>query len=399
MKSTIVLLRKVINVCLAIFVLVGLNAWAGISVLPTPIQSDESNKTENTSENDNSFKSDNDEIKGNKTTRNKANIIKTNKSESGKLNTINGMGLYNNSNTNEHNNSSKVINESNSKKKFHLKKNKDPILSAKKFINELKGKSTKKAKIETVTSIQKKALFEINKVQKSKAPLIQTSKSKKNILSLQKEDISSVSSKIEQNGVFAVKDPTLKIVEREWKYVLGLKAQSFKPRGKVHSPIVGDFNLNKYESHLLPSIEFGILKKYENLVPWNLWTAFLQIGYNSVKVPVVFQSGYQAPENTRLKILKLDVNLESQSLLYEAAQSVYYKAGAAFGKLYYTQTSLNDFAQFSESVFFGSILLGVTYQSLTNLEWMMSYVYRQTLGVSSLDLQAHNLELGMRLQW
>lgn len=200
------------------------------------------------------------------------------------------------------------------------------------------------------------------------------------------------------SGIFTVQEPAFKITERNWKYLLGLKVQSLKPAGIFQSSIVGDFDLNAHPSQIFPTLELGLGKNYATLTPWSEWSVLAQLGYSSAQVPVTFQSGYKAPVNTRLNMMKTNIGIETQRIIAPHFPGSY-KVGLALGKFFYSQTSLNDLAQFSESFLFGAMNLGATYSWWESMSLSVDYIFRQPLQSSPLQLQTHNLELGLRVQW
>lgn len=244
----------------------------------------------------------------------------------------------------------------------------------------LKKETTRRKKLTppTPTPLIDKAALEIRKIQDKKTTRPPTAS--------------------DSSGIFTVQEPPLKITERQWKYLMGLKAQSIKPGGTFHSSIVGDFDLNTYDSQILPTLELGLRKKYETLTPWSDWSVLAQMSYSSAQVPVRFQSGYKAPPNTRLNMMKANIGIETQRAILNNSAS-YYKAGMAIGKFFYSQTSMNDLAQFSESFLFGSMNLGLSYSWWETFNISADYIFRRPLQSSPLQLQAHNVELGLQIQW
>lgn len=228
------------------------------------------------------------------------------------------------------------------------------------------------------------------------APLID--KAAHEIHKIQNKKKTSSTAVSDSSGIFTVQEPPFKITARSWKYLLGLKAQSIKPAGTFHSSIVGDFNLNSYQTHILPTLELGLKRKYETLAPWSDWSVLAQMGYSSAQVPVIFQTGYKAPANTRLNMMKANIGIETQRALFVSSTS-YYKAGISIGKFFYSQTSMNDLAQFSESFLFGAMNLGLTHSWWESFNVSVDYIFRRPLQSSPLQLQAHNVELGLQVQW
>lgn len=206
----------------------------------------------------------------------------------------------------------------------------------------------------------------------------------------------------EPTSIFKVEDPELIVLQRPWKYVFGLKIQSIKPYGKVSSSLVGDFNLNSYPTSLFSSAEFGVGKKISRWAPWDDWKALAQVGYSSARVPLVFKSGYQALEDTQINTLKVNLGIEAQRSMDATLQfnkPLFYKVGLSIGKMIYTQTSLNDLGQFSESLFYGGINLGANYFLYDNITFSGDYIFRAPLQASLLGVQQHNFELGLNVIW
>jgi hypothetical protein len=203
---------------------------------------------------------------------------------------------------------------------------------------------------------------------------------------------------LNHNGIFTVQGPELKIVKRQWQYLLGFKIQPFQPKGYLHSDIVGDFNLASYEAQILPSLELGISKTLPNPWGWNRWTALAQVGYNSVSVPLIFPSGFSTSANTRLNSLLASLGwLTSRAISAQPSSSL--TAGLGVGKLYYTQTSYNDLAQFSESLYYGSANFGATHQWTEALEVSANYLRYFELQSRTLKIQSDNFDLGVRFRW
>ena len=203
---------------------------------------------------------------------------------------------------------------------------------------------------------------------------------------------------MEENGVFTVLDPALKLTERTWKYLIGAKIQSLKPSGTIRADIIGDFNLNTYRQQLFPTLEFGVGKMISTESDWKDWNALIQLGYSSILVPFNFPSGYSAPKNTRFNTMKVNLGLDVHKPMTLIPES-FYKIGIQLGKFFYTQTSSNDLAQFSESLFFAGLNLGANFSWNQNLDFSGDYIYRQALNTSTLKTQAHNFELGLRVKW
>ncbi len=252
---------------------------------------------------------------------------------------------------------------------------------------------------------------QLKKTKKSKSLTVKSKDSTVSEVSGAPSNLNGAPENAKDVGIFALSEPKLKITDRTWNYLLGLKAQQIKPKGRVHTSIVGDFDLSKYDHQVLPSLEFGVTSKLSDLfggvgaaadTSQQLWfdsgSATLQVGYNSYVVPVSFESGYKAPDSTRFKTLLLNVLVEGESQL-TVQVPLNYKMGLSIGKFYYTQTSLNDYAQFSEGLVFGSLNLGLNYFWFDNVSVSGDYIYRTPLQVSSIDLQNHNFELGLRIQW
>lgn len=304
--------------------------------------------------------------------------------------------------------------------------NKDnaPIeLSSSKSHNRIVNRDKNKTDLKKDTL--EKAMFELEKIQNVDIKKIpkRNSKSKlsPSISDLSNEKIGSKSSSLYNNsqnpeakadnsspGIFSLHEPELNLFDRQWKYQLGVRIQQIKPKGVVHSEIVGDLSLNKYDRQWLPSLEFGVSADISDFSQKSIYLSpfkwmqtgsiLLQLGYNSYQVPVVFESGYRAPQSTRLNTIFINSLFLNESILSHR-NSLFLKSGFALGKFFYTQTSLNDMAQFSKGILFGTILLGLNYH--WSKDWSISgdYLYRHPLQASSIELQRHNLELGVKVQW
>lgn len=209
---------------------------------------------------------------------------------------------------------------------------------------------------------------------------------------------SSSSLNTNANGIFTVKEPELELTSRSYSYQVAAKIQKLQPTGKVHSSIVGDFDLNNYDPQIFPVLELGIAKDFQNPGSWKAWNLFGQLGYNSVKVPLIFPSGYRAAEATRLNTMRASLCAEFKRSV-ENFPELFLTTGIGIGKIFYTQTSFNDLAQFSESLPFGAINLGANYDWQKNLNLSANYAFRSGLKKSDLQIQNHNLEFGLKVLW
>lgn len=201
-----------------------------------------------------------------------------------------------------------------------------------------------------------------------------------------------------QNGIFYVDRPKLILSERRWKYLLGMKIQLLQPLGFVRSEIVGDFYLNNYPARWMPSLEFGGIHSLPSALPWTHWSYVGAVGYSSAKVHVQFPSGYPAPEDTRLNLMLASLKAEVLRPLPPAVPGLL-KVGIGLGKIFYTQTSPNDLAQFSENLMYGSLNLGCTYLLSDAIQVLGTYTLHYPLHSSTMGLQRHNFELGAEIKW
>ncbi len=229
-----------------------------------------------------------------------------------------------------------------------------------------------------------------------KAPLIDKALQEINKIKNKQNSINNKNP--EPSGIFTVQAPQTKITDRTWKYVMGLKVQSLKPSGKVPSSLVGDFNLNEYHHQVFPSLEMGLGKKYEDLAPWSDWSLLAQFGFSAAQTPTSLKTSYRKSDNTRFNVLKTNIGLETQRPI-STETAAFYKAGLSLGKFFFSQTSLNDLAQFSENLSFFAVTLGLNYSLLDNFYLSGDYIFRSPLQQSTLQLQNHNFELGLRVLW
>jgi hypothetical protein len=224
----------------------------------------------------------------------------------------------------------------------------------------------------------------------SKAKTKSKSKTKVTVQEAPKEEV---------KGVFTVHEKPILLTQRNWNYVLGFKFQNFQPTGIIHSDLVGDFNLNHYDQHLFPIMEVGFSKDFKLSSEVFCCHVLAQVGYNSFQVPYVFASGFKAPENTRLTSMRLGWGIEAEKQAFYPHLKIH--SGISLGRLYYTQTSLNDLAQFSEGFTYSGWNIGWNYPVLPWLKLTGDYIYRSTFlsqNKFSMD-QKHNFDLGMRITW
>jgi hypothetical protein len=205
--------------------------------------------------------------------------------------------------------------------------------------------------------------------------------------------------KEEVKGVFTVHEKPILLTQRNWNYVLGLKLQKFQPTGQIHSDLVGDFNLNHYEEHLFPTMEVGFSKDFKLSSEVFCCHVLAQVGYNSFQVPYIFASGYKAPENTRLTSMRVGWGIEAEKQVFYPELKAH--SGISLGRLYYTQTSMNDLAQFSEGYTYSGWNIGLNYPVLPWLQLSGDYIYRSSfLSQNKFFMdQKHNFDLGMRIKW
>lgn len=199
-------------------------------------------------------------------------------------------------------------------------------------------------------------------------------------------------------GIFTYQEPELQFAQRPFAYIVGFRVEHLQPKGVVHSEIVGDFNLNSYQMHWFPLIEFGISKNNPHIWDWQKWTLLAQLGYSSYSEQVQFSSGFWAPPDTRLNTLRANLFWKAEVLKPELLP-FRYSYGASFGKVYYAQTSSNDLAQFAENLYFLGFHGGAIYPINQFLETSIEYVYRLRTHSSALAIEPHNLEFGMSILW
>lgn len=200
------------------------------------------------------------------------------------------------------------------------------------------------------------------------------------------------------SGILKLKDPRPQIITRDWKYFFAFKFQSLQPMGSVNNKVVGRFDLNKNPRTFHPSLEIGFSKPIitENLfVNWGLLG---QTGFSSQQVQLNFPSGYAAPHDTHLNTLTSAVGAKLEWALPKLS-SLYFNTSARLGRVSYTQTSLNDMAQFSEAANFLSMGLGVCYDIQDSWQVTLDYNQRKMTQKSDLRIQPENTELGFRVIW
>jgi hypothetical protein len=202
----------------------------------------------------------------------------------------------------------------------------------------------------------------------------------------------------EFNGVLKLKDPRPQIIIRDWKYFFAFKFQSLQPMGVVHNRVVGPFDLSNNAKTFHPSLEIGFSKPIANEDFFVNWGLLGQAGFSSQQIKLNFPSGYAAPQDTHLNTLTSSLGAKLE-WAFPKFSSLYFNTSTRLGRIAYTQTSLNDMAQFSNAANYFSMGLGTCYDIKDNWQMTLDYSQRKLVQKSDLKIQSENAELGLRVIW
>jgi opacity protein-like surface antigen len=200
------------------------------------------------------------------------------------------------------------------------------------------------------------------------------------------------------SGILKLKDPRPEIITRDWKYFMGFKMQSLHPKGNVNNNVVGNFDLENNNATAHPSFEIGFSKPLPNDDFFANWGILMQTGFSTAPIKLTFPSGYSAPQDTHLNTLTSAIGAKLEVALPRFS-SLYFNSSARVGRISYTQTSINDLAQFSEAASFYALGLGTSYNFYDNWQLTADYSNRKISQKSDLKIQSDNTELGLRVTW
>lgn len=201
------------------------------------------------------------------------------------------------------------------------------------------------------------------------------------------------------NGMLTLKDPRPEAAARSWQYFAGLTLQSFQAEGQVTSGMNQNFDLNQSDKTVMPGLEVGVMSPVMATrdVNWRLG-AKVKGSYASQGVKTVLQSGYEITD-TRLNSALLSAG-PTVSANWNRLSWLSLNLGYQIGDLNYTQTSSNEYGQFSKHAGFQAVSYGLGFRVTEN--WSISTEWSQRSLKSNseqLALQKDNFELGTRITW
>lgn len=200
------------------------------------------------------------------------------------------------------------------------------------------------------------------------------------------------------SGILKLKDPRPQIITRDWQYFLGFKIQPMQAQGNVSNSVVGNFDLGNNAPTVHPSLELGFSKPFPAEDLFVNWGLVGQTGFSTEQVKLTFPSGYSAPQDTHLNTLTSSLGAKIE-FAAPRLSALYFNTSARLGRITYTQTSLNDLAQFSEAATYLSLSLGSSYNFYENWQVTADYSNRKLNQKSSLKIQTDNIEIGLRAIW
>ncbi len=208
----------------------------------------------------------------------------------------------------------------------------------------------------------------------------------------------SRASETQVTGMLKLQDPRPEIVNRSWVYFAGFSAQSFQANGRGQNSSGASFNLSENSSTLMPGVELGFLSAPYRQETWGLQGGLrLRASFASQSSPQVLRSGYRVDD------ARLNSTLWSGGILlrltsaYAARWS--FTVSPQYGVASYTQSSSNDYVDFSQSFAFDSMGYGVDYAFTKTWSLFTEWTQRNARNPGSLALQSDNLELGAKVQW
>lgn len=201
------------------------------------------------------------------------------------------------------------------------------------------------------------------------------------------------------SGMLSLKDPRPEILTRRFKYMVGFYAQNFQAQGEVDTDLEQSFNLAKNSSTFMPGIEIGLLSA-EMMTGPVFWSLGLKGrgSYSSQATGAQLSSGFQVDD------ARLNTTMLSLGPLVKAGWGrlpwLSFALMPQWGTVNFTQTSANDFAQFSKHSRYEALNYGLHLQ--VNPTWTLFAEWSERHLVDhseKLALQKNNFELGAQLAW
>jgi opacity protein-like surface antigen len=197
-----------------------------------------------------------------------------------------------------------------------------------------------------------------------------------------------------------LQDPTPELRDRPWLYTFALKLQSLQPLGTGK---VGDmiFDLNRYGTGLMPSLEFGFLIDVADKKKFS-WASGLSAhaGYMNQKTNLVTPIGYQY-KDTRLTTSLISAIWNNRFRLGFAPE-VSLLLNPEVGFVNYTQTNTeSSIANFNQQNNYWGLSLGAEHSFTRKWAVLAQYSYREASAknIKTSNLQKNNIEIGTQVTW
>lgn len=203
---------------------------------------------------------------------------------------------------------------------------------------------------------------------------------------------------VEGSGVLSLKDPGLEPGNPNWKWLIGLRLQSYAPSGTATMANGQEFDLGTVGSTTYPIAELGLLRELGSRGDFSFRAGLrADIGYTSQTTDVYFPTQVKA-ENTRLSTGLAALNL-TLGTRWARLPSLELEAGLGQGLLSTSQSSPDSMVAFSKQTGFRSYSLGALWW--LKPEWALEIQQAQrTLTTSeNIKLQAGNFSVGTRVMW
>lgn len=207
------------------------------------------------------------------------------------------------------------------------------------------------------------------------------------------------------SGMLTLKDPRPEVINRKFKYIAGLKAQSYSPKGIISTDMVGNLDLSTADSTIMPGFLIGInSSEFEiNNLPEISYTIGMRADSEFASQPVktIFKSGYTITDsrlNTSIIAAgpSLSFQLKNKPWIINPKLSL----TAQYGTVTYTQTSANEFARFTRLAGLKAVMIDLDIPLTKNNSVYAGYSMRDLVdSETQLALQKDNLEVGTKVVW
>lgn len=199
------------------------------------------------------------------------------------------------------------------------------------------------------------------------------------------------------SSLLKLKDPKIIDKKRDFSYLARFSFGAFTPNGQTTNSSGQVINFKDFNTQFLPSMSIGFEKKSLFLESEAVnYEVSLQLGFFNQSSNFKLNNGYvisDAKLNSLLTALNTEVHLQIPQ------SSAWLEAGARFGQTTYTQTSQNSFAQFSKTIPFAALKLGLS--TALNPKWKigLNYLNHSNISNESINNSPHRLEVSTKVVW